>query len=133
MTSHIIDDGASTILERFSLLALSEGLKKKSKQYKDRRREFIIGAVTTGFGAVFGGNISSLPAWKDLCRAVGVEGADAFTSITQCRDSLRGRFVNIVDLVDAGSAGAVMKSGVFTSSKALGNSSSRSTNERDTF
>lgn len=120
MASHDDDDGTSTIIARFSALAVSEGLKKKTKLYKERRREFIIGAVSTGFENVFGGNVHSLQAWQDLCRTVGVEGVDAFTSITQCKDALKGKFVNIVDLVDAGTAGVVMKQGVFQSSKALG-------------
>ncbi|KAF5383823.1 hypothetical protein D9615_003837 [Tricholomella constricta] len=119
MTS-IADSDTTTILQRFSQLALSEGLKKKSKQYKLQRREFIIGEVDTGFSTIFGGNASSLQSWMSLLRTVGVEGADGMRSIKQCKAALVGKYVNIVDLVDAAVAGIVMTSGVFTSSKALG-------------
>ncbi|KAG5641304.1 hypothetical protein DXG03_005553 [Asterophora parasitica] len=109
----------TTIVQRFAALALSEGLTKKSTEYKARRRAFIVDEVHIGFAAVFGGNTSSLVAWKDLLRTVGIEGAEALASIKQCKAALKGKFVNIVDLVDAASAGSVMKRGVFDSEQAL--------------
>ncbi|KAF8068586.1 hypothetical protein FPV67DRAFT_1081806 [Lyophyllum atratum] len=114
------NDDTASIIDRFKALALSEGLTKKSQQYKTRRREFIVGAVQSGFTTQFGGNVSSLQSWKDICWTVGIVGAEALTSIRKCKAALKGTFVNIVDLVDAASAGCVMTIGVFSSATALG-------------
>ncbi|KAG5641305.1 hypothetical protein DXG03_005554 [Asterophora parasitica] len=119
MSTSPANTDVSTILERFTLLALSEGLTKKSKEYKSRRRAFIVDEVETGFATAFGGIASSLAAWKDVLRTVGVEGGELLTSIRQCKAALKGTFVNIVDLVDAASAGRVMTSGVYSSASAL--------------
>ncbi|KAF8068591.1 hypothetical protein FPV67DRAFT_1668665 [Lyophyllum atratum] len=113
-------DGPTTIIQRFSALAISEGLKKKSKQYKDRRRDFIQAEVESGFVNAFGGNVHSLQSWKQLCRTVGIPSADDLTSITQCKAALSGMYVNIVDLVDTAAVGKVMTIGVFSSEKRLG-------------
>lgn len=112
-------DSVTTILQRFKALTVSEGLKKRSKQYKKRQSEFIIGEVRAGFKTIFGGTASSLQAWQSLCKTVGIEGTEKFTAISQCKASLKGKYVNIVDLVDAALAGKVMTMGVFGNKKEL--------------
>ncbi|KAF8919153.1 hypothetical protein CPB85DRAFT_1429785 [Mucidula mucida] len=106
-------DPTTGIVERFRALALSEGLKKKSDKYKERRKAFIADAVEDGFIATFGVNNSSLQSWQRLCTIVGIPAAETLLSIKKCKAALKGTFVNIVDLVDAAAAGKVMTKGVF--------------------
>ncbi|ESK88025.1 hypothetical protein Moror_10830 [Moniliophthora roreri MCA 2997] len=97
-----------TLLEQFRALALSEGLKKKSKAYKERRKEFLSEQVQAGFIQSFGANASSLDNWTKLLATIGIEGASEFTSIKQCKASLKGKYINLVDLVDAANANKVI-------------------------
>ncbi|KAI3621297.1 hypothetical protein WG66_014351 [Moniliophthora roreri] len=116
-----------TLLEQFRALALSEGLKKKSKAYKERRKEFLSEQVQAGFIQSFGANASSLDNWTKLLATIGIEGASEFTSIKQCKAALEGRYINLVDLVDAGRRGTVITTpNPFPSRKALANYIKRS-------
>ncbi|TVY17520.1 hypothetical protein LARI1_G004668 [Lachnellula arida] len=50
------------------------------------------------------GSPDNLENWQRLCHDVGVE--DDLTSITKCREALKGIWVNIYDLLDAVKEGA---------------------------
>jgi hypothetical protein len=84
-------DSTISLLENFSLLAIQEGWKKKSKTYKENRRVFLAEAVEAGFLDKFGVNVNSLQAWQSLCQTIGVpesmEGEDipTLTSIKACK------------------------------------------------
>jgi len=112
--SNFQSDPTAPLLENFRRLAIHEGWKKKSNRYKEERRVFLAQAVELGFLDAFGGNVNSLQAWQSLCRTIGVpetkEGEEAtlLTSITACKKALKGVFVNLVDLVEAGTAGEVI-------------------------
>ncbi|KAK7037255.1 hypothetical protein VNI00_011246 [Paramarasmius palmivorus] len=109
-----------TLLEEFRALAISEGLKKKSKIYKERRRQFLAEHVRDGFIDSFGVNASSLENWKKLLATIGIDGYSDFTSIKQCKAALKGLYINLVDLVDAGRRGKVIDPpNPFPSQKAL--------------
>ncbi|KAK7037256.1 hypothetical protein VNI00_011247 [Paramarasmius palmivorus] len=98
-----------TLLESFRAHALSQGLtNRKSKAYKEQRRLWLADKVTTGFAEQFGADVYSLSNWKKLCVTIGIEGASGFTSITQCQESLKGKYINLVDLVDAANADKVI-------------------------
>jgi hypothetical protein len=73
------------IMAQFRRLALDEGLKKKSKTYKERRKAFIAEVVETQFGSRYGTNANSVKAWQDLCHTVGLEKAYEYTSVSQCK------------------------------------------------
>lgn len=107
----------STILSRFSALASTKGWEEESKTYKRRRRAFIVSEVKRGFDAHFGAG-DDLQAWKLVCETIdGIEGAEGFTSIKACKTALKGKYVNIVDLVDALNANRTCQS--FASQKKL--------------
>ncbi|KAL0574746.1 hypothetical protein V5O48_007213 [Marasmius crinis-equi] len=113
----------ATLLAAFHTLAISEGVtNRKSESYKEKRRKFLIEKVQQGFISRFGANSSSLESWKLLLATIGIEGSDKFTSIKQCKESLMGKFINIVDLVDAANAGsAIKRPNPFPTAKALSN------------
>ncbi|KAL0578535.1 hypothetical protein V5O48_003478 [Marasmius crinis-equi] len=113
----------ATLLETFHALAISEGLtNRRSKAYKERRRKFLIEHVEDGFITQFGVNSSSLENWKRLVATIGIEASGDFTSIRQCKEALKGKYINIVDLVDAANAGkTIRKPNPFSSAKALSN------------
>ncbi|KAL0571350.1 hypothetical protein V5O48_010616 [Marasmius crinis-equi] len=101
---------SATLLAAFHTLATSEGItNRKSKCYKERRRKFLIDNVQRGFIDQFGANSSSLDSWKLLLATIGIEGSNKLTSIRQCKESLKGKFINIVDLVDAANAGSTIR------------------------
>ena len=79
------NDPTISITENFRRLAIQEGWTKKSKSYKEGRRAFIAEAVEIGFISNFGTNASSLQAWQNLCRTIGVENVDGLTSIKSCQ------------------------------------------------
>jgi len=114
--SSLQPDPTLPLLESFRLLAIQEGWKKKSKTYKNERRAYLADAVEIAFLDKFGVNTSSLQAWQSLCQTIGVperregdsEDAPQLTSIRACQQALKGIFVNLVDLVDAGTAGTVI-------------------------
>lgn len=72
----------------------------------------------------YGGNEKSLQGWQSLCETIGVpeskegEEAPVLTSISACQRALKGVYVNLVDLVDAGTAGRVIST-TFSSEKEL--------------
>ena len=72
----------TSILDNFRQLALDEGLKKKSKAYKERRRAFVAEAVQSGFISQFGVNHSSLQAWQRLCGTILGQEACASLNLT---------------------------------------------------
>ncbi|KAF9262981.1 hypothetical protein L218DRAFT_373464 [Marasmius fiardii PR-910] len=111
----------ATLLDSFRALAISEGLtNKKSKAYKERRRAFLAEQVQDAFINQFGVNSSSLDNWKRLLATIGVEDSDEYTSIKKCKAALKGKFINLVDLVDAANAGKTLTSpNPFSSPKAL--------------
>jgi len=117
-------DPTASLLDNFRRLAIQEGWRKKTKTYKEERRAFLTEAVEAGFSNNFGGNDNSLQAWQSLCRTIGVpkskEGEEVpqLTSISACEQALKGIYVNLVDLVDAGAAGGVI-SKTFSSPKQL--------------
>lgn len=128
------NDTPQTIVQAFQSLALSEGLSKKSREYKERRRDFIANSVQTGFVAQFGANTGSLQSWNRLCETVlGDISEKDLSSIKKwvlfasnlimiksqlTWQALKGIFVNLVDLVDAANAGKTIRR-TFTSSKDL--------------
>lgn len=119
------DETASLVTE-FQRLALQEGWKKKSDIYKQERKAFYTEAVREEFLKAFGKNQRTLQAWRKLCVKVGVipeSEINTLGSITDCKNKLKGVFVNLVDLADACRAGEVMgkagKKGVFDSHKGL--------------
>ncbi|KAF9258120.1 hypothetical protein L218DRAFT_1067234 [Marasmius fiardii PR-910] len=110
----------TTLLESFRVLAISEGLKKKSKAYRERRRAFLTEQVQDGFINQFGVNSSSLDNWKRLLDTIGIEDGDKFTSIKECKAALKGKYINLVDLVDAANAKkTIIAPNPFTTPKAL--------------
>jgi len=117
-------DPTVSLLDNFKRLAIQEGWGKKSKTYKEQRRTFLAEAVEVAFLDKFGVNVSSLQAWQSLCQTIGVpeskEGEEVpqLTSIKACQRALKGVYVNLVDLVDAGTAGRVI-SKKFSSPKEL--------------
>jgi len=84
------NDLTISIIENFRRLAIQEGWTKKSKSYKEGRKAFIAEAVETGFIAHFGVNTSSLQAWQNLCRTIGIENVDSLTSISSCQQVMFG-------------------------------------------
>jgi len=123
-SSNVQLDPTAPLLESFRILAIQQGWKKKTDTYKSKRRAFLADAVEDGFSNMFGGNTNSLRAWQSLCQTIGVperkEGEDVpvLTSISACQRALNGVYVNLVDLVDAGTAGTVI-SKKFSSQKEL--------------
>ncbi|KAF9262982.1 hypothetical protein L218DRAFT_987975 [Marasmius fiardii PR-910] len=110
----------ATLLESFYALAASEGLKKGTREYRARRRAFLAKNVREGFANHFGEDACSLENWKRLLKTIGIEDSDDFTSINQCKKALRGKFVNLVDLVDAANAErTIVPPNPFPSRKAL--------------
>ncbi|KIM39019.1 hypothetical protein M413DRAFT_12350 [Hebeloma cylindrosporum] len=99
------NDPTSSITENFRRLAIQEGWTKKSQTYKKERKAFIAEAVETGFTSHFGVNASSLQAWQSLCGTIGIENMEGLTSIKRCKKAMSGIYVNLVDLVDARTAG----------------------------
>jgi len=79
------NDPTISITENFRLLAIQEGWTKKSKSYKEGRKAFIAEAVEIGFISYFGANTSSLQAWQNLCRTIGIENVETLTSIKSCQ------------------------------------------------
>ncbi|KAL0575753.1 hypothetical protein V5O48_006217 [Marasmius crinis-equi] len=112
---------SATLLESFHTLAITEELTNRgSKGYRERRKQFLIENVQRAFVDQFGVNANSLENWKRLLATIGIEGSNELTSIQQCKNALKGKFINIVDLVDAANAGSKIKSpNPFTSAKAL--------------
>lgn len=84
------NDLTISIIEKFRQLAIQEGWTKKSKSYKEGRKAFIAEAVEIGFIAHFGVNTSSLQAWQNLCRTIGIENVDSLTSISSCQQVMFG-------------------------------------------
>lgn len=81
-----LNNTPQSIVQAFQSLALSEGLSKKSRAYKERRRDFIANSVQTGFIAQFGANTSSLQSWNRLCETVlGDVSERDLTSIRKCK------------------------------------------------
>ena len=84
-------DPTTSLLDSFKQLAIQEGWSKKSKTYKQERKAFLAEVVEDRFLNTFGVNISSLQAWQDLCKTIGVpetkEGEEAvlLTSISACQ------------------------------------------------
>ncbi|THH09544.1 hypothetical protein EW146_g8659 [Bondarzewia mesenterica] len=117
MTTFVRDETASIVSE-FRRLALQEGWTRRSKTYKAERRHFFGEAAVEEFHKYFGENVSSLQAWQDLCRQLGVviDGMPP-GSITECKRLLKGVYVNIVDLVDSQISGNTVKT--FSSAKDL--------------
>ncbi|KAJ8088666.1 hypothetical protein PM082_013909 [Marasmius tenuissimus] len=135
----------TTLLQSFRALAISEGItNRKSKAYKQRRREFLVENVQDIFITQFGVDAANLNNWKRLLATIGIEGSNEFTSIKECKEvsrstvydsrkslswmlidstgtqALKGKYINIVDLVDAGNAGkTITKPNPFPSAKAL--------------
>lgn len=129
----------ASLLEIFRRLAIQEGW-KKSKSYKERKRMFLAEAVEARFLDKYGVNDTNLQAWQNLCQTIGVpaskeeEDVPLLTSIWACEwvyylfapfgillmspsiQALTGACINLVDLVDAGTAGTVI-SKKFGSSK----------------
>ncbi|KAL0578533.1 hypothetical protein V5O48_003476 [Marasmius crinis-equi] len=114
-----------TLLQSFRALAINEGLKDpKSRECKDRRKQFFTENVQAGFKSHFGTNARSLNEWKRLLNTIGIEGSSGLKSVKQCKEAsppaLKGKFINIVDLVDAGNARkTITKPNPFTSEEAL--------------
>ncbi|KAK7462292.1 hypothetical protein VKT23_007892 [Stygiomarasmius scandens] len=114
-------DDTESIMVAFRRLAVSEGLSKKGKRYKELRREFLGDAVQQGFSSHFGTNATSLQAWQGLCETIlGTEKVETLglTSIKKCKAALDGVYVNLVDLADARNAGTTICK-IFSSEKAL--------------
>ncbi|KAJ7579518.1 hypothetical protein C8J56DRAFT_796161 [Mycena floridula] len=107
-----------TILDNFRRLALIRKWGKKSEQYKRQKRDFLGNAVEAMFSTSFGEIRENLEAWCNLCRTVGVSTDLPLVSIEACEAALNGKFVNLVDLVQAASADQVMEK-TFPTSKAL--------------
>lgn len=84
-------DPTASLIANFKRLAIQEGWGKKSKKYKEERRGYLGEAVSIGFISHFGGNVSSLQAWQNLCQTIGVpETGDGeavhLTSIRACQE-----------------------------------------------
>jgi len=107
-------DPTASLLDNFRRLAIQEGWKKKSDRYKRERGVFLGQGVETAFLDTYGGNVSDLQAWQSLCKTIGVpavkegEPIVQLASISACQKALKGVYVNIVDLVDAATAGTVI-------------------------
>ncbi|KAJ7588351.1 hypothetical protein C8J56DRAFT_941435 [Mycena floridula] len=107
-----------TILYNFQRLALIRKWGKKSKEYKRQKRDFLANAVEEMFSTSFGDRKGNLDAWCKLCKTVGVSTDLPLGSIKACKAALRGKFVNLIDLVQAASAEKVMEE-TFPTSKDL--------------
>ncbi|KAL1695651.1 hypothetical protein GGG16DRAFT_121461 [Schizophyllum commune] len=96
-----------SITARFADFARAKGLTKKTKdaderkRYREERAEFVSNAVNEGFEKNFGKNEVFLQAWQGLCRTVGLKDMKGLTDVGACKKALKGKYVNIVDLVDA--------------------------------
>ncbi|KAI8974259.1 hypothetical protein BD414DRAFT_539848 [Trametes punicea] len=94
-------DVSASLVAEFRRLAILSGWKKKSKPYKEKRRELLAAWVTEDFEEEFGANKDSLKAWQKLCRHLGVGENLPLGSTTECHRALHGIYVNLVDLVDS--------------------------------
>ncbi|KAH8825625.1 hypothetical protein DL96DRAFT_119682 [Flagelloscypha sp. PMI_526] len=114
-------DDTSSIVDNFRELAISQNWKKKSKPYKEQRKQFIGEIVVDQFWEHFGGRQESLQMWKELCALVieDYESRSAPTSIHECKSMLTGTYVNIVDLVETKRAGQSKVKPIFKSAKDL--------------
>lgn len=65
--------------DEFARLAVTEGLTKGSKAYRNGRR------TATGFEEHFGHNVADLKAWQDLCKTAGIKDEDVPQSIKKCK------------------------------------------------
>jgi hypothetical protein len=119
-------DPTASIASEFGRLAIQNDWKKGSKKYRKQRAELI----EYEFGVHFGSNLHSLEDWQALCKAVGITNIPS--SITQCKkvrqrkvgradgnllprltcfspQLLKGKHVNIFDLVDAARSGTAAR------------------------
>lgn len=71
--------------DEFARLAVTEGLTKGSKAYRNGRRTFFATSAATGFEEHFGRNVADLKAWQDLCKTVGIKDEDVPQSIKKCK------------------------------------------------
>ncbi|KAJ7588379.1 hypothetical protein C8J56DRAFT_860954 [Mycena floridula] len=107
-----------TILYNFRRLALIRKWGKKSKEYKRQKRDFLANAVEEMFSTSFGDRKGNLDAWCKLCKTVGVSTDLLLGNIKAYKEALHGKFVNLIDLVQAASADQVMEK-TFPTSKEL--------------
>ncbi|KAJ7588430.1 hypothetical protein C8J56DRAFT_941605 [Mycena floridula] len=79
------------------------------KEYKRQKQDFLANAVEEMFSTSFGEIKRNLDAWCNLCKTIGVATDLPLGSIKACKAALRGKFVDLVDLVQAASADRVME------------------------
>lgn len=111
-------DPQATVLENFAQLAISNGWGKKSQEYKDERKSYMIALADTHIESIErGGAAGTLAGLQGLCKELRV--CPIPTSITQCKkvchecsdracwvitnpacQKLRTVHVCIVDLID---------------------------------
>ncbi|KAI0373158.1 hypothetical protein BV20DRAFT_1013455 [Pilatotrama ljubarskyi] len=94
-------DPSASLVAEFRRLAIVSGLRKKTKAYKNERRQFFGVHAAEDFEEAFGKNSNSLRSWQKLLQHLGVGEGLVLGSITECMGALHGVYVNIVDLVDS--------------------------------
>ncbi|KAF6233061.1 hypothetical protein HO173_008817 [Letharia columbiana] len=93
-------DPQATVLENFAQLAISNGWGRKSQEYKDERKSYMIALADTHIESIErGGAAEKLAGLQGLCKELRV--CPIPTSITQCKKKLRTVHVCIVDLIDS--------------------------------
>ncbi|KAK7462303.1 hypothetical protein VKT23_007904 [Stygiomarasmius scandens] len=97
----------SSIINSFNAYATSQGLIPGTKEHREERRRYISEQVREKFTRIFGADVMSLEGWKKICETVlgGARGKRAIDleelkTIEDCRDKLKDKFVNLIDLVE---------------------------------
>ncbi|THU83915.1 hypothetical protein K435DRAFT_777821 [Dendrothele bispora CBS 962.96] len=103
----------SIILARWEQVALQENLDPNTPEYRERRKSFLSAELRREFSQLFGVDVESLNGWQKLCITIRGDAVkiEDLTSVKKCKNALKGHFVNIFDLVDAGMKGISMTPG----------------------
>ncbi|KAF5336223.1 hypothetical protein D9758_014347 [Tetrapyrgos nigripes] len=122
-TRHATLAHSSTILSAFELIASRENLGPGTRQYWDRRSQYVSSEIRRIFSAIFGVDVDSLEGWKKLCTYVlGTTGVrlEELKTIKDCKKKLKDKFVNLIDLVEFAERGEPLPTTlVFHSRKGL--------------
>ncbi|KAG9308519.1 hypothetical protein JVU11DRAFT_11863 [Chiua virens] len=104
---------ASSSLE-FYRLCDQFGWHRRHPERQSVRQKFD-DALVLQFNKIYGTKIQSYKSWKKLCRVTRIKPFPG--NIQACREAMQGKFVNLVDLVDANNS--PMKVGLFETERQL--------------
>jgi hypothetical protein len=87
------------IMERWERLAEERGLDPEldEDRYRKERGAFIAKEVNKGFSLKFGNDANNVQGWKALCKVIGINDCESFTSVKQCRTVCISKFIRSQD------------------------------------